>query len=94
MGGHLCRIRECRLESREFRRLWALSIEWTAEFAENTQACLRHLASLENYEFNLSWGETMRFSRPKWRSLESMMVVVDEFKGESYQFGDIYARLR
>lgn len=72
----------------------ALSIEWTPELAENTRACLRHLAGLGDYEFNLSWGESMRFSRPEWRSLESMMVVIDEFEGESYQFGDIYARLR
>ena len=76
------------------RPVRALSIEWTPELADNTRACLRHLASLGDYEFNLSWGETMRFSRPHWRSLESMMVVVDEFEGESYQFGDIYARLR
>jgi hypothetical protein len=76
------------------RTVRALSIEWTPEFPENTRACLRHLASLGDYEYNLSWGETMRFSRPQWRSLESMVTVVDEFEGESYQFGDIYARLR
>jgi len=76
------------------RPVRALSIEWTPELAENTRACLRHLAGIGDYEFNLSWGETMRFSRPQWRSLESMMTVVDEFEGESHQFGDIYARLK
>jgi len=76
------------------RPVRALSIEWTPELAENTRACLRHLASLGDYEFNLSWGESMRFNRPQWRSLESMMAVVDEFEGESHQFGDVYARIR
>jgi FkbM family methyltransferase len=76
------------------RPVRALSMEWTPEFPENTRACLRHLAGLAEYEFNLSWGESMRFSRPLWRSLESMMMVIDEFVGESHLFGDIYARIR
>jgi FkbM family methyltransferase len=76
------------------RPVRALSIEWTPELAENTRECLRKLSTLGNYEFNLSWGESMRFSRPQWRTLESMMNVIDEFEGESYLFGDVYARLR
>lgn len=72
----------------------ALSIEWTPELAENARACLRHLAELGDYEFNLSWGESMRFSRPQWRALESMLVVIDEFEGDTQLFGDIYARLK
>jgi FkbM family methyltransferase len=76
------------------RTVRTLSIEWTPEFPENTRACLRHLADLGEYEFNLSWGESMTFSRPQWRSLESMMRVIDEFEGESHLFGDVYARLK
>ena len=72
----------------------ALSIEWTPELADNARACLRHLAALGDYEFNLSWAESMRFSRPKWRTVDSMLVVIDEFDGENQMFGDIYARLR
>lgn len=75
------------------RPVRALSIEWTPELSENTRACLRHLACLGDYEFNLSWGESMKFSRPQWRGIEPMLAVIDEFEGESYQFGDIYARL-
>jgi hypothetical protein len=75
------------------RPVRALSIEWTPEFPENTRACLRHLVGLGEYEFNLSWGESMRFSRPQWRSLDSMIAVINEFEGESHLFGDVYARL-
>ncbi len=71
-----------------------LSIEWTPEFPENTLACLTRLSQLGDYEFNLSWGESMRFSRPQWRDLTSLRVVIDEFEGESQLFGDIYARLK
>ncbi|MCX6875056.1 MAG: FkbM family methyltransferase [Verrucomicrobia bacterium] len=72
----------------------ALSIEYTPELPENARACLRQLASLGDYEFNLSWGESMRWSRPQWRTLDSMLVVIDEFAGENQLFGDIYARAK
>jgi len=76
------------------RAVPALSLEWTPELSENSRQCLLHLAGLGDYEYNLSWGESMRFSRPQWRSLDSMLVVIDEFAGEAQLFGDIYARLR
>jgi FkbM family methyltransferase len=72
----------------------ALSIEWIPELPDNARRCLRHLAELGGYEFNLSWGESMRFARPQWRTLQSMLVVIDEFEGEPQLFGDIYARLK
>jgi hypothetical protein len=36
----------------------------------------------------------MRFSKPQWRSLQSILAVIDEFEGEAHLFADIYARLR
>lgn len=75
------------------RTVPALSIEWTPEFPENTRACLRHLMTLGDYEFNMSWGESMRFSKSTWRSYDSMLALVDEFEGETQLFGDIYAKL-
>ena len=75
------------------RAVHALSIEWVPEFPENARACVQHLAELGDYEFNLSWGESMLFSRPQWRGLNSMLTVIDEFAGESVIFADIYARL-
>lgn len=76
------------------RAVPALSIEWVPELPENARACLRHLSELGDYEFNISWGESMQFSRPTWRNLTSILAVIDEFEGESELFGDIYARLK
>jgi FkbM family methyltransferase len=71
----------------------ALSIEWVPEFPENARGCVDRLSQLGDYEYNLSWGETMRFSRAIWRTPESMLHLIDEFVGETSLFGDIYARL-
>jgi FkbM family methyltransferase len=72
----------------------ALCFEWTPEIPDNALDCINRLSALGDYEYNLSWGESLRFSRPEWRRAESMEVVIREFAGESLVFGDIYARLR
>ena len=72
----------------------ALCFEWTPELPENALGCVDRLDSLGDYEFNLSWGESLRFSRSQWRTAESMRSVIREFEGESLMFGDIYAKIR
>jgi len=72
----------------------ALSIEWVPEMPEIARSCIAHLASLGDYEFNISWAETMKLSNKGWRSQESILNLIDEFAGETFLFGDIYARLR
>ena len=74
------------------RRLPAFSFEWTPEMPENAAACVARLQALGHYEFNYSWGESMRLSRPQWLTADAMLRVIDEFAGE-YNFADIYARL-
>jgi FkbM family methyltransferase len=71
-----------------------LSMEWTPEIPGNAIACIERLGSLGDYEYNYSWGESMRLARPQWLSPEAMLRVIDEFAGENQMFGDIYARLR
>lgn len=71
-----------------------LSIEWTPEIPENSLSCLSRLAGLGDYEFNYSWGESMRLARPVWLGEAAMKRVVVEFSGENQMFGDIYARLK
>lgn len=72
----------------------ALSFEWTPEIPENATVGLRHLAQLADYEFNYSWGESMRLARPLWLDESTMKRVIEEFAGENQMFGDIYARLK
>lgn len=70
----------------------ALSIEWVPEMPQNARRCIEHLASLGDYEFCVSWAETMKLSAKGWRSRESILNLIDEFAGETFLFGDIYAR--
>ena len=72
----------------------ALSFEWTPEIPGNASACIERLGTLGNYEYNYSWGESMRLARPQWLSPDAMLRVIGEFAGENQMFGDIYARLR
>jgi len=71
----------------------ALSFEWAPELDEEARQCVRRIMEIGNYEFNVSWGESMRFSRPQWRDADSMLRLIEEMRGESLLFGDIYARL-
>lgn len=72
----------------------AVSFEWTPEIPGNALDCLARLAALGDYEFNYSWGESMRLARAAWLDEAAMKRVVEEFAGENQMFGDIYARLR
>lgn len=71
----------------------ALSIEWIPELSENAKKCLEHLVTLGDYEFHISWGESMKFSRRRWRSAETILSLIEEFSEETSLFADIYARL-
>lgn len=72
----------------------AISFEWTPECNENAISCVKQLSHLGDYEYNLSWGESMKFARKSWRTPESILELITEFQSESILFGDIYARLR
>ena len=70
-----------------------LSFEWTPEMPQHALACIDRLLALGAYEFNYSWGESMRLARPTWMSRQGIARVIEEFSAESHAFGDIYARL-
>jgi len=71
----------------------ALSIEWTPELPENTLACIEKLESFGAYEYQVSWAETMRFSARGWRDASSIRQWIEAFSGETFLFGDIYAKI-
>jgi FkbM family methyltransferase len=72
----------------------ALSIEWVPELPQHSIDCIDKLESLAAYEYNISWAETMRFSARGWRDAEAMRLLIKEFAGETFLFGDIYARMK
>lgn len=72
----------------------ALSLEWVPELPANAAESVMRLAKLGNYEFNVSFGEEMKFSRQQWRTTDSILNLIEELKDETSLFGDIYARLK
>lgn len=76
------------------RAVAGVSFEWTPEMPDNAHRCVARLLEIGDYEFNYSWGESMRLARTEWLDAAGMRRVVDEFAGERQLFGDIYARLK
>jgi FkbM family methyltransferase len=73
--------------------LKGLSLEYIVP--ENTQVlvdCLKHLAGLGSIECNFSYGESMKYNLPKWKTGQEMIdyVQTDEFTATSY--GDVYIK--
>ncbi|MBL4594288.1 MAG: FkbM family methyltransferase [Flavobacteriales bacterium] len=73
--------------------LKALSLEYIVP--ENTQVlvdCLAHLSKLGSIECNFSYGESMKYNLPKWKTGQEMIdyVQTDEFTNTSY--GDVYIK--
>lgn len=71
-----------------------ISLEWIPELTDVLLAAVAHLSELSSLEFNLSWMESMRLSRTKWMDGESLERILNEFREETYLFGDVYVRSR
>lgn len=73
--------------------LKGLSLEYIVP--ENTQVlvdCITHLSNLGSVECNFSYGESMKYNLPKWKSGKEMIdyVQTEEFTNTSY--GDVYIK--
>jgi FkbM family methyltransferase len=69
-----------------------ISLEWTPELTDSLIDCVEHLSQLGPISCNLSWGESMRLARRKWMNKEALIYILDQFREESYLFGDVYIR--
>ena len=69
-----------------------LSFEFTPELSKSMLACLSHCQRLGLQEFNLSYGESMRFARSEWVTFDRICQVVSALAGDNSLFGDIFAR--
>jgi FkbM family methyltransferase len=70
-----------------------LSLEYTPELSDSLKLCIQHMNSLGDYEFNLSWCESMVMSHQNWFGLDKLFAIMDAMEGEKYLFGDIYCKL-
>lgn len=71
-----------------------LSLEYTPELSDSLKLCIAHMNSLGDYEFNLSWCESMVMSRRNWFGADKLFAIMEAMEGEKYLFGDIYLRLK
>ncbi|WP_094605988.1 hypothetical protein SPSIL_050760 [Sporomusa silvacetica DSM 10669] len=69
----------------------AISFEFTREYSEASESCINHLATIGNYRFNLSFGESMHFNLQNWVDAQEISNYLKSFSG--LEWGDIYARL-
>jgi FkbM family methyltransferase len=69
-----------------------LSFEYTPEMTSSMLSCLDHCERLGLTEFNISYGESMRFSRANWVPADRMREIVRILDGDNSLFGDIFAR--
>lgn len=70
-----------------------LSLEYTPELSDSLKLCIQHMNSLGDYEFNLSWCESMVMSRGNWFGVDKLFAIMNAMEGEKYLFGDIYCKL-
>jgi hypothetical protein len=62
------------------------------ELGESMLVCLSHCQRLGLREFNISYGESIRFARSEWTSSEHMREIIRVLAGDTYLFGDIFVR--
>ncbi len=68
----------------------ALSIEFAHEFIKSTFRCIEHLCHIGDYQYQISFGESMEFLLPKWVTTEEIRKALSEVPLMSW--GDVYAR--
>jgi FkbM family methyltransferase len=69
-----------------------LSFEFTPDFQDDALSCLSICSKIGMTQFNISYGESMRLARTEWISESEMVRVVEALRGDTWLFGDIYAR--
>ena len=66
-----------------------LSFEFTADYQDDIPHCLQLCDNLGLVEFNISYGESMRFAREKWISASRILRHLEALQGDSWLFGEL-----
>lgn len=74
------------------RSLKLLSLEWTPELTDNLLRSIARLRELGDYEFNLTWAESMRMARSRWMDYQKLVEMVRFFSEDTYLWADVFAR--
>lgn len=68
-----------------------LSFEYYPPAPQNTLLCLDRLEALGEYEFNWSFGESLRLQSQHWVDAATIRPIIKGYTTR-YEYGDIYAR--
>ena len=71
----------------------ALSIEFFVKTMDTTIACIDHIETLGNYEYNWSFGESQKLDSKIWISAKEVKANLLSFDESQRASGDLYARL-
>lgn len=70
-----------------------LSMEFASESLDSINMCVDRLDALAQYEYRLSFGESMRFDNPAWSSGAEIKAQMESAKArDPLVWGDIYAK--
>lgn len=70
-----------------------LSFEFTPEYLESAERCVRKLESLGRPDFTYSVWESMEL-HPEWVSANEIIQYLNTFKGNAAIYGDVYVRFQ
>jgi FkbM family methyltransferase len=74
------------------RPLRALSFEYLPRALDYARGCMARLATLGNYQYNWSRGESYRLAQERWTSAVELESVLESAAAQQRP-GDVYARL-
>jgi hypothetical protein len=69
-----------------------ISFEFSNEMVGETINCIKHLSNIGNCEWNLSYGETLKFNFSVWVSAQNMIEYLQSKQLKPNSNGDIYVR--
>jgi FkbM family methyltransferase len=69
-----------------------ISFEFTPELAPAMLHCVGQCERLGLCDFNITYGESMRFARRDWVTASRMRALIEVLADDSSLFGDIFAR--
>jgi FkbM family methyltransferase len=67
-----------------------LSFEFTPEFIQSTLKCIEHLCAIGDFQFQISYSESMEFAIPHWVPAAEIKKILSGRPTDA--FGDLYAR--
>ncbi len=70
-----------------------ISFEYFIPTIDRAISCVEILDKIENYEYNISYGESQVLEYPEWKNYNEILNILNSYKN-SDRSGDVYAKLK